>query len=310
MASQFRKTTRRRNSPTRRRGAQRPSLWDAIQGANKRARSRANRRIGKRASRTTLDIRGTRLNASTANTHNAHDYYLSWPQLTWRTFLALLLLIPSAISTLALFTITEHTRDNHFWTNILQSRPFLFFAAGAFLMLVWFWSKLLSKFFLYLYVLGHELTHVIFILLCGGKVSGFNVTLEGGYVMTNKSNFLIALSPYFIPFWSLIVLGISFLIETFWDIPYHHYALYLAIGATWTFHLAWTIWMIPRDQPDLKENGTVFSVVIIYMANVLLLAGMLCLIPGGLSFKSFAAHWISLFSHFLDTCSVIIQRCI
>lgn len=303
MASRARKTTRRRNSPTKRRSAQRASLWDSIQGANRRAKQRANQRVGRRRGMTSI-------HASISGNYKAEDYYLSWPQLTLRTLLALILLVPSAISTLALFTITEHTRDSGFWVNILQSRPFLFFAVGCFLMVGWFYSRLLSKFFLYLYVLGHELTHVIFILLCGGKVSGFNVTLEGGYVMTNKSNMLIALSPYFVPFWSLVVLGISFFLELFWDIPYHHYALYLAIGATWTFHLAWTIWMIPRDQPDLKENGTFFSLVVIYLANVLLLASMLCLVPGGLSFQSYVVHWVSLLSHFIDASAALLQRVI
>ena len=33
----------------------------------------------------------------------------------------------------------------------------------------WFWSGLLQSFFLYLYVLGHELTHAVFVWICRGK---------------------------------------------------------------------------------------------------------------------------------------------
>ncbi|MGJ8671892.1 hypothetical protein [Rubritalea sp.] len=300
MAARPRKTTSRRRSHGAARRAQRPNLWESIQGANKRAQQRSNQRTWRRQGLTSV-------HAAIADTYE-DDYALPTRHLILRSLLAFLLLIPSAISTLALFTITEHTGDNQFWSNIAQSRPFLFFAVGCFLMAGWFYSKLFSQFFLYLYVLGHELTHVIFIFMCGGKVSGFNVTLDGGYVMTNKSNILIALSPYFVPFWSFIVLAISALIKLFWDIPYHNYALYLAIGATWTFHLAYTIWMIPRDQPDLKENGTFFSLVIIYLANVLLLAIMLCLVPGGLSFKSYAVHWVSLFSHFMEFSEVLMRK--
>ncbi|MFD2159429.1 hypothetical protein ACFSW8_11000 [Rubritalea tangerina] len=292
MSSRARKPQRRRRSHGAARRAQRPSLWESIQGANKRAHQRANQRAWRRQGLTSV-------RAAIADTYE-DDFSLPTGQLILRSILALLLLIPSAISTLALFTITEHTGNNHFWMDIARSRPFLFFAVGCFLMIGWFYSRLFTNFFLYLYVLGHELTHVIFIYLCGGRVSGFQVTLDGGYVMTNKSNVLIALSPYFVPFWSFIVLLISGILRLFWDIPYHDYALYLAIGATWTFHLAYTIWMIPRDQPDLKENGTFFSLVIIYLANVLLLAAMLCLVPGGLNFQSYAAHWISLGSHLLD----------
>ena len=48
------------------------------------------------------------------------------------------------------------------------------------------------------------------------------------------------------------------------------------MGVTWTFHMVWTLWMIPRDQPDLKENGTFLSLVVIYLANLLVLVGLLC----------------------------------
>ncbi|MFC5051350.1 hypothetical protein ACFPK9_12095 [Rubritalea spongiae] len=302
MANRSRKTTRSGRRSTRASLHQpRPSIWESIQGANQRAQQRANQRAWRRQGLTSVK-------AAIADTNTLDVYELPTAQLILRSLLAFLLLVPSAISTLALFTITEHTGDSHFWTNIAQSRPFLFFAVGSFLMTGWFYSRLFSQFFLYLYVLGHELTHVIFICICGGRVSGFNVTLDGGYVMTNKSNVLIALSPYFVPFWSFVVLAISSLLKLFWDIPYHDYALYLAIGATWTFHLAYTIWMIPRDQPDLKENGTFFSIVIIYLANVLLLATMLCLVPGGLNFKSYAVHWVSLFSHFMEFSEVLIQK--
>jgi len=302
MSRRARKPPPRRRSHSAARRAQRPNLWKSIQGANKRAHQRANQRSGRRQGLTSV-------HAAIADTYE-DDYSLPTGQLVLRSFLALLLMLPSAISTLALFTIAEHTGQTHFWMELIRSRPFIFFFTGCFLMCSWFYSKLLSNFFLYLYVLGHELTHVIFIYICGGRVSGFNVTLNGGYVMTNKSNILIALSPYFVPFWSFIVLFISGLLRLFWDIPYHDYVLYLAIGGTWTFHLVWTIWMIPRDQPDLKENGTFFSIILIYLANVLLLATMLCLVPGGLNFKSYAVHWVSLFSGVMDFSEKILRQII
>jgi hypothetical protein len=49
--------------------------------------------------------------------------------------------------------------------------------------------------------------------------------------------------------------------------------------------------MIPRDQPDLKENDTFFSLVIIYLANVLLLCGMLCLSAKSMTLHNFLASW-------------------
>jgi len=239
------------------------------------------------------------------------DYILPTSHLVVRILVGLLLIPFCIITTMALFTVgqSEHfanemvtsgqvlanERSNALWFALLRTKEFLWFAIGVVLTAGWFWTRWLETPFLYLYVLGHELTHVIFVYLCLGKVSGFNVKLEGGYVITNKTNVLIALSPYFVPFWSVVVLAISALLGAFWTIPYHQEAIYFLIGGTWLFHLLWTLWMIPRDQPDLKENGTFFSLVIIYLANVLVLAAILCAVPGGLTWKGFFYHWMDLF---------------
>ncbi len=51
--------------------------------------------------------------------------------------------------------------------------------------------------------------------------------------------------------------------------------LYAAIGFTWGFHMCFTIWMIPKGQPDLHYGGTFFSVMVIYLLNLCLLAVLL-----------------------------------
>jgi hypothetical protein len=40
-------------------------------------------------------------------------------------------------------------------------------------------------------------------------------------------------------------------------------------GFWWAFHIYWTLWILPREQPDLLENGVVLSFMIIMVANVL-----------------------------------------
>src|SRR5687768_10268500 len=50
-----------------------------------------------------------------------------------------------------------------------------------------------------LYVFGHELTHAVWTWAFGGRVKRFKVTRGGGHVIITKSNFLIALAPYFFP---------------------------------------------------------------------------------------------------------------
>jgi hypothetical protein len=256
----------------------------------------ASTRAHQRSNQRNLKARGMKsINASIAQ-HSEDDYSLPFIHLLLRTILGVVLLFPCFISTVAIFEInTAYAESHNIWQQLFHADAFLFFAVGSFLMLGWFWTKLLRKKFLYLYVLGHELTHAFFIFLCGGKISGFKVSPDGGYVITNKTNILIALSPYFVPFWTCVVLAVSFITRFFIQIPHHDEILYLLIGFTWTFHLAWTIWMIPRDQPDLKENGSFFSLTIIYLANILLLATLLCLSPSGITFKAYCYQWINLF---------------
>lgn len=233
------------------------------------------------------------IKAAIAEIEEDDFYSLSLPHLTLRTLLGIILLIPCYISTIAIFEVGTIAQEGYFY-GLISSRAFLFFGVGVFLMIGWLSLKLFRSFFLCFYVLGHELTHALFVLVCGGKVSKIVFSSQGGYIVTNKSNFLIALSPYFVPFWTVLLVGISELLRAFYTIPYHDEALYLLMGASWSFHLIWTIWMIPKDQPDLKENGSFFSLTIIYLANVLLLALLLCLAPHSLSFKSYCYHWINL----------------
>jgi hypothetical protein len=65
--------------------------------------------------------------------------------------------------------------------------------------------------------------------------------------------------------------------------------LYAVIGATWAFHFTFTCWMIPKNQTDLSDQGTFFSLVVIYLMNLLLLSTMLILASPQITFASFGA---------------------
>src|SRR6266540_1614944 len=52
---------------------------------------------------------------------------------------------------------------------------------------------------MWVYVFGHELTHVLWTWLFGGRVRKFKATSEGGHVVITRNNFLITLAPYFFP---------------------------------------------------------------------------------------------------------------
>ena len=228
------------------------------------------------------------MQAAIAGTADDGMIHLNIGQRMLRWLTALMLLPLCVIATRALLNVGAASgAEETFWRDLLISEHFLYFGIGCVLMMGWFFTGVLERLFLYFYVLGHELTHAVFVYACGGKVGGIHVTADGGYVMTNKSNALIALSPYFVPFWSAVILGISTVIGLFYEIPHHDHALYFLVGFSWSFHLLWTLWMIPRDQPDLKENGVFFSLVVIYLANVVVISILLCLALDDLSWD----HW-------------------
>ncbi len=264
----------------RRQYAARPSLADSLRSANYRAQQRANRRIGKRKGATSIQ-------ATIANSIGIEED-LTLPQRILRWLGAALLIPVCMMMTMTLFqSVSQSDLMGQYW----QSHSFFYFVIGLLLGTGWFFTRYFEKFFLYLYVLGHELTHALFILCCFGKISAFKVGVEGGYVMTNKSNLLIALSPYFVPFWSLLLGGIIGIISYFWPFTGDEAILYLVLGLTWGAHLIWTLWMIPRDQPDLKENGTLFSLTIIYLANLAIIAAMICITSSQLTFLKMASDF-------------------
>src|SRR6266705_6223083 len=120
----------------------------------------------------------------------------------WLKFIVALFLLPGcAILSQTFFTsFARATISETLWTG----EEFWFFSLGVVLWLIAFFG--LSRPVL-VYVFGHELTHALWVLLMGGRVSRFRVGREGGHVVTNRNNFWIALAPYFFPFYSIIIIG-------------------------------------------------------------------------------------------------------
>lgn len=245
----------------------RESFAQVLSSASRRAHEQANRKGGNRSKKYVWVADAAGMEHETEPSE--------WVKRLMRWSIATLLLPFCWVTTWTFLSrFSQATVDQNFW----KSSEFWYFATGALVMIGWFWSGLLATFFLYLYVLGHELTHAVFVLLYRGKVTEFHVSVDGGYITTNKTNLVIALSPYFVPFWSVVCAVIYALLRYFTGISHEwDRALYAIMGVTWTFHMIWTLWMIPRDQPDLKENGTFLSLTVIYFANLLVLTALLCL---------------------------------
>ena len=283
--------------PLKNQRRERVSFAQVLSLANRRAHEQANRRGGNRGKKYIWA-------ATAAAASGEHSETPEWTKRLLRWSLASLLL-PLCWVTMWTFLsrFSQATVDTASW----RTPEFWYFATGALLMIGWFWSGLFQAFFLYLYVLGHELTHAIFVVLYRGKVTEFHVSADGGYITTNKTNLIIALSPYFVPFWAIVAAIVYGSVRHFAGLgPEWDRALYALLGLTWTFHMVWTLWMIPRDQPDLKENGTYLSLVVIYLANLLVLAGLLCVARGSPleNTRDFALDW---FRHAATACDIMLR---
>ena len=126
-----------------------------------------------------------------------------------KNIIALFLLPWCAILTQTFFTaFTRATIHQQLWAGA----EFWFFTLGAVLWLIAFFGLPRP---VIIYVFGHELTHVLWVWLMGGRVSKFRVSSDGGHIVTNRTNFLIALAPYFFPLYSVLaiaVYGIEFVL--------------------------------------------------------------------------------------------------
>ena len=134
-----------------------------------------------------------------------------------------------------------------------------------------------------LYVLGHELTHAVWGLAFGARVSDLKVGTTGGSVRLTKSNVWITLAPYFFPFWTMAVVGTALLVRAVMHFTHPGVPLpvpwlwMFAVGFTWCFHACFTIRSLMQPQPDVQEYGRIFSWTLILVCNILgVLAWIVC----------------------------------
>jgi hypothetical protein len=211
----------------------------------------------------------------------------------WVKLIFAIFLLPiCAILSQTFFTaFARATVTQRFWAG----EEFWFFSLGATLWLITFFGLPRP---IVIYVFGHELTHALWVWLMGGRVSRFRVSREGGHVVTSKANFWIALAPYFFPIYSILAIGIYGILSPFLNVQPYGRLLYAVIGATWAFHFTFTCWMIPKNQTDLSDQGTFFSLVVIYLMNLLLLSVMLILASPQITFASFSTDLLANLGNF------------
>jgi hypothetical protein len=134
---------------------------------------------------------------------------------------------------------------------------------------------------MWIYVFGHELTHAVWTWAFGGSVKHFKASSTGGRVLTTKTNFLIALAPYFFPFYAVVIVALFIVGDLIWGWrrtyqPWFH----LLLGAAYAFHLTLTWEILKTRQTDITSQGYLFSGVIIFLGNALVLAVAVPLLTG------------------------------
>ena len=146
---------------------------------------------------------------------------------------------------------------------------------------------------MWLYVFGHELTHAIWVWLFGGSVKKFKASSRGGHVIVNKTNFLIALAPYFFPFYAVLVVAGFVLGQWLWGgknlLPWFH----LLVGAAYAFHVTLTAQTLKTQQTDITSQGYLFSAVVIFLGNILVLLIGIPLLTAKVDVTTMLSWWFA-----------------
>ena len=153
------------------------------------------------------------------------------------------------------------------------------------------------------FTIEHELTHVLFALLTFHKIIDFKASdRNGGHILfsgVGGGNWLITISPYFFPTYSMIVIISIYFFE-----PRFYPFLVMLLGYSMLYHIHSTYYEISLNQPDIKEAGIIFSFLFLPGANLLALIMILSAIPNdNIKFfvivDNFYKYLYSLFHSFL-----------
>jgi hypothetical protein len=142
----------------------------------------------------------------------------------------------------------------------------------------------------FFYVLGHEAVHAGVAWIFGAKINSFQVSKEGGSVGMDKSNVVIELSPYFVPIYAILITLVYFVLLASYNI--NGSIFIFLIGFALAFHIISTIEIMKVKQPDIVKSGYFFSIVLVYMLNILVIALMFGLVFPSFHIKRFFVDFI------------------
>lgn len=137
------------------------------------------------------------------------------------------------------------------------------------------------------YILGHEVMHVIATWISKGRVNSLKVSSKGGMVTTTKSNLFIALAPYFFPFYTIIVAAIFLIIPLIIKTEPPYTIFLFLVGLTLAFHIVLTIDFLKTKQTDFLHGGYLLSICLVYLMNLIVIGFIFSLLFGEINFTEF-----------------------
>jgi hypothetical protein len=146
-----------------------------------------------------------------------------------------------------------------------------------------------------IYVAGHELTHALWALLLGQRVTAIKIRKTGGHVMLSGTNSLITLAPYFFPLYGVVWLALADGLNRWTPLRVADWVTAFGFGGSYMLHLVMTAKVLGFRQPDIESEGYVFSAVVVLLGN-LAMGLVLCPVALGLlRFRELASEvWINL----------------
>ncbi|WFB34406.1 hypothetical protein P3T73_09555 [Kiritimatiellota bacterium B12222] len=118
------------------------------------------------------------------------------------------------------------------------------------------------------YIFAHEMSHLLAAWMTGVKGGQLRVSREGGSVEVEKSTLWIALAPYMIPFYSLLLLALHALAQLWWDPELWRPFLPFALGITSAFHFTFTLYTLSVTQSDITPYGRIGAYSLIICVNL------------------------------------------
>ncbi len=177
----------------------------------------------------------------------------------WLKFIIALLLLPFCLGAVkALYLVLRHGGQD-------ASTTWVAFGGGA---ACWVVIYLLLPKPMWVYVFGHEFTHVIWTWLFNGQVKKMKVSSKGGHVVVTKNNFLISLAPYFFPVYAVLVVTVFVVGHLIWNWTAYMVWFHLLLGAAYAFHVTLTWHILKTEQSDITQHGYLFSAVVIFLGNI------------------------------------------